>query len=379
MIRPFQRKTAQSERGGVKLRFLFRFGLLVAFIILMFVPYPFEAGGDVRLLPINEQGIRSQVKGEIASVYVREGEWVQADQPLARLLGREQRKKIEQVQAAIDGAEARKKMYEGGAKPEEIAKARQEVKAAAKSLEYSESQAARAERMFKNNALSEKDYENTLRFRDMDRDRLELAKKNLELVESGFRIEQVEAVEAEIRLLEVDLAHAMRDLELITLVSPIEGRVITPRIEDKEGQYLNQGELFAVVEDARTLVVEIEVPEKEAGEIKKGAQVKLRTWAYPNKVFETSVSRIAPVAYEKSKGKIERSYSEREWLIEQDETIREKGKVIRVLCELNNADGLLKTDMTGYAKIETSSRPVAVAFSRWLMRFLFVEVWSWIP
>jgi hypothetical protein len=35
--------------------------------------------------------------------------------------------------------------------------------------------------------------------------------------------------------------------------------------------------------------------------------------------------------------------------------------------------------MTGYAKIESKERPVVVAFTRWLMRFLFVEVWSWIP
>jgi multidrug resistance efflux pump len=379
MSMPFIGKTSWGEVGGIQMSLLIRLTVLVIFIILMFVPYPFEAGGDARLLPINEQGIRAQVSGEIGVIYVREGQWVSKGQPLAQLVGRDQRKRIEQVQAAIDRAEAKKKMYAGGATPEEIAKAEQEVKAAAKSLEYSSSQAVRAERMFKDNALSEKEYENALRFWDMDRDRLELAKRNLELVQSGFRKEQVETAEAEIRLLEVDLAHAKEDLELITLVSPIEGRIISPRIEEKVGQYLIEGELFAVVEDARKIIAEIEVPEEEAGEIRVGARVKLRTWAFPNTVIDTRVSRIAPVAYEQSRGKIERSYSDREWLIEQDETIREKGKVIRVMCDLEPLDGILKTGMTGYAKIEAEKRPVAVAFTRWLMRFLFIEVWSWIP
>jgi putative peptide zinc metalloprotease protein len=91
------------------------------------------------------------------------------------------------------------------------------------------------------------------------------------------------------------------------------------------------------------------------------------------------VISIAPVAFEKSRKKIERSLSEREWLIEQNETLRKEGKVVRVISELDNADDLLRTDMTGYAKIESQWRPVGVAFTRWLIRFLFVEVWSWIP
>ena len=374
-----QRIITWAESGGVKLRFLFRFSLPVLFLCLMFVPYPFEAGGDIRLLPINEQGIRSQVSGEICIIHVREGQWVKEGQPVAQLVGRDQQKRVEEVQATIDMAEAKKKMFAGGAKPEEISRAEQEVKAAAKILEYGNSQADRAEKMFKNNALSEKEYENNLKQRDADREKLLLAKKDLELVRSGFRIEQVEAADAEIRLWKVELAHALKDLELITLVSPIEGRIITPRIEEKKGQYLHQGELFAVVEDARTLIAEIEVPEKEIGKIKIGARAKLRTWASPNTVVEARVSMVAPVAYEQSKGKIARAYSCQERLIEQDETLREKGKVIRVICELDNSRGFFKTGMTGYAKIETEKMPVAAAFSQWLMRFLFVEVWSWIP
>jgi putative peptide zinc metalloprotease protein len=208
---------------------------------------------------------------------------------------------------------------------------------------------------------------------------LETAKKDLDLVESGFRKEQVQAAEAEIRRLEVDLAHAEEDLRLITLVSPMDGCIITPRLSDKIGQYLVTGDLFAVMEDPRRLVASIEVPECDIEEVKTGARVRLRTWAYPNTVYEAKVKAIAPVAFEKSKRKIERSLSEREGLIEQKELIRKEGKVVRVIAELDNPEGQLKTDMTGYAKIESGWRPVGVAFSQWLIRFLFIEVWSWIP
>lgn len=85
---------------------------------------------------------------------------------------------------------------------------------------------------------------------------------------------------------------------------------------------------------------------------------------------------IAPVAYDKSRRRIECPLSEREWRLKQKEIMREKRKVVRVLCELSNADDSLKTDMTGYAKIQSKWRPVGIAFTRCLVRFLLIEVWS---
>jgi multidrug resistance efflux pump len=360
-------------------RRLIRIGVLIGIGVILLIPYPFSVGGEFRLTPIHQLGIRAQVAGEIESVLVEEGQWVEKDQPLAFLVGREQKKKVEEIEAALDERNARLKLLKEGAKPEEIAKAKQEVNTAAKSLEFSILQADRYEEMFKDKAVSEKDYENILKQRDLDQERLELAKRNLELVESGARDEEIEALEAEIRLLEVNLTHAKKDLQLTTLVSTASGRIITPYLSQTVGHYLSVGDLFAVVEDANTLLAEIEVPEEDITEVKVGARVKLKMWAYPNKSFYGDVITIAPVAYEKSIGRIERTLTEREWRLEREETLREKGKVVRVVVNLSNNDRLLKTDMTGYAKIKCKPRPVVIAFTRWFVRFFLIEIWSWIP
>jgi putative peptide zinc metalloprotease protein len=368
-----------DERGTAKLRLLARLGIYGAFILVMFVPYPLDVGGEFKLLPIAELGVRVQVSGEVEAVFAREGEWVKKGQLLAILSSREQTRKGEEAKAAIEEAEANLRLLQSGPKPEEIAKAEQEVRAAAKSLEYSTSQANRAEQMFKAKAIPEKDYENALRVRDMDRERYESSRKQLELVKSGFRDEQINAVKAEIRRLNVELSHAEELIKLARIYSPMEGTVITPQLSEKIGQYLATGELLAVIEDARTLVVEVEVPEEDIEEVKIGAEVKVRTWASPTTVYSGRVKEIATVAYEKSRRRIERGYSDREWLIEQNEIIREKGRVVRVLAEIDNPEGILKTDMTGYAKIACRWQPVGIAYTRWLIRFLFVEFWSWIP
>jgi len=261
-----------------------------------------------------------------------------------------------------------------------VARAEQAVKAAATAYEYSKRNAERAEKMYKDKAISEQDYENALRQRDLDREEHILAQKNLELVSSGAREEEIDAVKAEIRRLEVDLAHAQEDVNLTTLVSPIKGQVISPGLQEKVGQLLTEGELFCVIENASTIVAEIEVPQEDIGQVEIGAPVKLKLWSFPEQVFHGTVTEIAPVAYERSRGRIElRTLSEREMLYEPGAPVREQGTVVRVLTELPNEDTRLKTDMTGYAKIESGHTTIAGAFFGWLIRFFRVEVWSWIP
>ena|GEM_PF-1014097 len=368
-----------NELGAIPLRWLIRGGLLTVIILILLVPYPFTVGGEIRLLPVHQLGIRVQVPSNIESVLVEEGQWVKKGQPVAVLMGRDQKKRLETVKAALDEARARLRLLREGPKPEEIAKAEQEVKTSAKSLEYSMLQAGRYEEMFRHKAVPEKDYERVLKVRDVDLEQLKLTERNLELVKSGPRDEEIKALEAEVRRLEVELAHAEEDMRLTTLISPADGRIITPYLSQKKEQYLGVGDLFAVVEDARTIIAEIEVPEEDVGEVRIGARVKLKTWVYPGTTFIGHVTAIAPVAYEKSRHRVERALSENEWRIEQKEILREKGKVVRLLSELPNPDGLLKTDMTGYAKIECGWKPLGIAFTRWAVRFFMIEVWSWIP
>jgi len=368
-----------GETGSIRLSLLIKLGLLALFIIIMLLPYPFEPGGEFKLIPIKQLAIRAEVPGRLHSVLVEENQWVNAGQPVAALSGKDQQARQNQAKAAYEGALEKLQMYYQGPKPEEIALAEQEVKLTAKSLEYSKIEAERAFKMFTEKAIADKEYQHNLKIRDEDREKYILAKKNLERIKSWPRPEEIKMQEAEVKRLKAELEHAEKNLLLTKLVSPMEGKVITAYPSQAVGQYFDAGDLFAVVEDPRTFIAEIEVPEEDAEEVRIGASVKLKTWAYPTKTFKGQVTAIAPVGYEKRRHRVERAYSEKEWRFGQKEVIKEQGKVIRVMSEFPNPDGFLKTDMTGYAKIQGRWMPVGVAFTRWLMRFFSVEVWSWIP
>jgi putative peptide zinc metalloprotease protein len=90
--------------------------------------------------------------------------------------------------------------------------------------------------------------------------------------------------------------------------------------------------------------------------VKQGSLVRVVPWAFPSEVFYGTVVEVAPAANEK-----------------------QQLTVVRVLSEFPNNDGRLKSNLTGYAKIATHNKPVWKVLLWPLIRWVMVEVWSWIP
>ena len=375
--RLFSRKGHSSNQRVLFTRRLVWLGALIILIVAFLIPYPYDAGGNFRILPTRQLSIRAVVPGKIAEVLVDEGEWVKKGQTLAVLLDKDYRARREGAKEALTAAQEKLAMMREGAKPEEIAKAEQEVKLAQKILQYSRIAADRYAQMFREKSVPEEVYMEKLKARDVDQERVALAQNNLALVKAPFRLEEIGAQEAEVRRLEAELNLAEKNLQLTRICAPAEGRLITALPLQKTGQYLNPGDLMTVIEDTRTIQAEIEVPEDDIALVKVGARVKLKTWASPTKTYIGQVTAIAPTAYNALRHRVQRVLTEREFQTMQ--VLPDQGQVIRVISELAETDGLLYTDMTGYAKIHGEYMPLGVAFTRWLVRFALVEVWSWIP
>ena len=52
-------------------------------------------------------------------------------------------------------------------------------------------------------------------------------------------------------------------------------------------------------------------------------------------------------------------------------------KFIRVITKIDNPSFLLKSQMTGNAKIHCGKRPMLELLTRRLVRYLRVEFWAW--
>lgn len=342
------------------LRWVLGMVMLIGIIWVLFLPYPYQAGGDTELLPRRMAEIRTELEGLIGEVFVTEGEWVAQGQPVAALLERVQQRNLNAAEANLAEAQARRSLLLAGNRPEEIQRARTALRTAQTKAIWSAARAERYEQLFKDQVVGLQQYEDALQLKRVDESQLEEAKAYLQRLEVGARAESVEALDAEIRSQEAIVDHFKDDLVRTVLVSPIDGQVTTPRIEQLQGRYLKPGQrdLVATIEDTRVLIAEIEVPEEDIEGVAIGNEVTLYTRSYPEQAFRGSVTGVAPVAL--------------------DDDLKES-KVVRVVTEIPNPGGVLKPEMTGFAKIEVEDRPVWDVLFRPFLRWLRIEVWSWIP
>jgi multidrug resistance efflux pump len=339
---------------------LLRWVLVLAIIgVIAILPYPHEVGGDATVTPNLRASARAKFSGEIIAVHVKEGDWVEPGQLLAAIDGWEQRHAVRISEAELERKKLELSVLEHGPKEEEIAQAREELRMAEVKAEHSRKQREVLGAGLEGGGVSEMQYARAVEEAAVDAAAVEVARTKLALVQSGALDMEIDVKQAEIRALEERLAQERTELERTQIYAPIAGTVVTPNVHQKLGDFLQEGELFAVIEDTRNARVEILIPEADILEVELDAPVKLRIWSNPNRPFGGKVDAIAPV-------------------VESDPN-NMYVNVVRVASQVENAKGLLKSEVTGYAKIDCGERPVAFVFSRALTRFFLIEMWSWIP
>jgi RND family efflux transporter MFP subunit len=138
--------------------------------------------------------------------------------------------------------------------------------------------------------------------------------------------------------------------------APVEGVIVTPRIEERVGQHLESGGELCVVADLRTVTAEVAVEEADAGLLSPAEEVKLKLNPFPTRVFRGSVARVGS-------------------------HVRQEGEQRVVVAEVRvqNSDGRLRTGMLGKAKILDGKRPLIVALLRKPARWVWSKVWSLLP
>jgi multidrug efflux pump subunit AcrA (membrane-fusion protein) len=195
------------------------------------------------------------------------------------------------------------------------------------------------------------EFEGELARREKD---LSDVRSTLALLEIGTRPEEVEAERAKLERLQEDWTYLEAMHERVVVKTPVAGVVITPRVKEKIGQYIEKGALICVVEDTSTLEAEITLPEDEAAGVEEGQTVQLKARALPFKKFKTVVDRKAPravVAENKVQG------------------------TVTVYCHLSESDQELLPGMTGFARINRSRQPMGWVLGVHSLKMLRTEFW----
>jgi membrane fusion protein (multidrug efflux system) len=199
-----------------------------------------------------------------------------------------------------------------------------------------------------------------------DLERAEKLAKSSAGTQDEFRAAQrrSQACAAELRQIESRLASAReqaRYLEGISaklqVRSPVAGLVMTPRLKERAGQFLHEGDLICVVEDPTLLRAEVRLPEQEIERVRPGQRVELKARALPFEPFTGAVERLAPaVATETGPASVGQSS-------------------VTVYVAIDGLHDDLKPGMTGHARVSCGRAASGRVLGEKFLRFLRTEFW----
>src|SRR5207244_2358112 len=96
------------------------------------------------------------------------------------------------------------------------------------------------------------------------------ARSQLKLLELGSRPEATEAGQAIVVRLQAELDHLQEVHKLLPVHSPVAGTITTPRLREKVGHYVKEGEIIASVDDLDSLQAEIALTEQDVARVRPG-------------------------------------------------------------------------------------------------------------
>jgi GAF domain-containing protein/multidrug resistance efflux pump len=150
-----------------------------------------------------------------------------------------------------------------------------------------------------------------------------------------------------------ELALLDEELGLTTLRAPVAGVVLTPRLEERVGTSLAEGDLLLSIGRTDTLELELGVDQRDVLRVRAGQPVRLRVDALPQRTFEGAVTSIAQLP-----------------VTGEDGVVR-----YAVRAAIPNPDGLLKPEMAAHARVLTDPASTATRLLRGPVRWVRLAWW----
>jgi multidrug resistance efflux pump len=164
---------------------------------------------------------------------------------------------------------------------------------------------------------------------------------------------QLEAARRLAASLEERLALLESKRARFALVAPVTGTLFGEDLTRTLGQYFAKGAEICRIADTRQLLVRVQVAEQSLGDIAVGQGVRVKTRAFPDRVFRGVVSRIGG----------------------ESELDPNGVRTYRVELTIQNPDGLLRPGMTVFARVDFGRRAVAWLLAHKFKQALRPELW----
>lgn len=245
-----------------------------------------------KIEPLSKVEVKSKANGIIKALLVNVGDRVKVGQVLVEL-------DKENLQARVREARASLEAEEANLRAAIAAEMRARIEASTPDLLFARREYERASALLEQGILSQQRFDDAHKV-------YELAKNRQELLEAAVRnaAAQVEHARARVAAARAALDRAEEELRNATIVSPIDGVVLTRdrEVGDAVSSILNLGSaatLILTLGDTSTVYVKGKVDEADVGKIHVGLPARITVESFPGQTFQGTVTKIAPMGVEK--------------------------------------------------------------------------------
>lgn len=424
------RAMIQERRGRVTTWF-FAVGMIA--LLLAAVPVQDRAGGMFLIRPAARAEIRAPIAGFLREVAADEGGRISTGQRVARLEVPDLDSRLLQKQAERQESVAKLRLLEVGPRPEMVQEqrlrvertrlwrnlARQDLERGRANLDAELAEIGAQIRQFRaesdraidalsrdrallnrqalnadqfreteklckvtaaqlsqaQSRLNAREAEGTVKaeaelaFRDKEAAEAEAA---LRLLEAGTRVEEIEAEKARLSRIEEEIRFLERQRSQLSVISPVAGTIVTPRLHERIGRYFQEGELITEVEAPARVEAEVAIAEQDVSRVTPGQEVVLKVRALPFRTFRTRVERIAQVsirAQDRGESGPPKPHADAQ------ANPSDMSGAFLVYCVMDDPDRLLKTGMTGYARVLLGPTPAGEFLAQRFLRLVRTEFW----
>jgi multidrug efflux pump subunit AcrA (membrane-fusion protein) len=261
------------------------------------VPWPVMVDVPFVLAPRQRLYLRAETDGLIAELAVREGDHVQKGQLIARLRDERLERDVEVNAAALEKARAELALLEAGARPVEKAVLERRLERATAVWAWGQAEATRSGVQVARGVLAAAGAEGSTHAAVRAGKEAQAARQELALLQAGARPEAIAQARASVEALVARRDELETRRGRLTLTSPIDGIVVTPRPEERLGAAVKKGDLVVEIHDLDQVIAELQLgATSPLREVRPGDSVELRAEGAPDQELHTRLERLPTAA-----------------------------------------------------------------------------------
>jgi HlyD family secretion protein len=258
------------------------------------VPMRLEVVTVGTVLPIQEVVVTPKIAGKIEKIFVKESDFVNAEQVLVKLEQIDFILAVRQTEAALATARANLDYLLAGTRPEKIEQAKAALHQAQANLTNMEKEHQRIKQLAAGDLVAKRELDIVIAQYESAIAQVKQAKEQLEMLKKGPTDEELEIARAQVRQAEAGLAVAKNTLSDTILKAPFAG-LITARFVDEGVQVYTapKTEILKLTDVSRVKVV-TPVSERDFPKVKIGIPAEIQVDALAGEIFRGKVTRIIP-------------------------------------------------------------------------------------